>query len=474
MRLHERHSDCPDPKNEPVVSYAPRGTEARSSAELAALSEIGGSVTRYPPVDRWHGRCTSPPTGRGDAPRPPTGDRPSASSSDRGHRSKSAIEAAERARPEWAALTSDFERSAVILLKRRRPAHRPVSRPDQRRHDAGAVQDGATKRRSRQPASWRIFGGSTWPFADQLMREQPLSPPGLWNRTELRPLDGFVFAVTPFNFTAIAGNLPYRARADGQHGGLEAWPPRRCCRPRSSSRSCDAAGLPPGVVNLVAGTPHDRRDRAPSDAAAGRSALHRLDGDLPKAPWSGDRPEYRPLPAVPPHRGRDRGQGLHLRPPERRPHRADRGHRSRRLRVPGSKVQRGLIGSIIPSGIWEGSSRTASPPPRSLTVKVGDVADFSNFMGAVIDQRTPFEARSRGYVDHAESRRGRARSSRAARTTMAEGTSSCRPTRRRPSNPHHRLMVEEIFGPVVTVFVYDDDKRGRDARSPATPMRPTA
>ena len=112
----------------------------------------------------------------------------------------------------------------------------------------------------------------------RIYEEQPISSPGVWNRLEYRPLEGFVFAVTPFNFTAIGGNLPTRAGADGQHRRLEAGVDGRATRRYFVMKLLEEAGLPAGVINLVYGSgAADRRPRArePATSPASTSPARR-------------------------------------------------------------------------------------------------------------------------------------------------------------------------------------------------------
>ena len=173
-------------------------------------------------------------------------------------------------------------------------------------------------------------------FAQSLHEEQPISAPGTWNQMEYRALDGFVYAVTPFNFTSIAGNLP---TAPALMGNVVLW------KPASSAvlsahyilKILEEAGLPPGVINLLPGdAAHDleRPHRAPR---LRRDPLHRQHRRLQRDVEAGRR-EHRQLPLLSAHRRRDRRQGLHRRAPVGRRRGARRRHRARRLRVPGAEV----------------------------------------------------------------------------------------------------------------------------------------
>ena len=184
-------------------------------------------------------------------------------------------------------------------------------------------------------------------YMREIYAKQPASAPGMWNTMEYRALEGFVFAVTPFNFTSIAGNLP---TAPALMGNTVVWKP-------ASSAVYSAwyvmellreAGLPDGVINFVPGSAREIGDPAlESDELAG-SSLHRLDRGV-----SGDvahgRREHRSLQGLPEARRGNRRQGFRVRPPERRRHGVDHGARSRELRVPRTEVLRGL--SRLHSGV---------------------------------------------------------------------------------------------------------------------------
>ena len=177
-------------------------------------------------------------------------------------------------------------------------------------------------------------------FMLRIYSEQPVSSPGVWNRMEYRPLEGFVFAVSPFNFTAIGGNL---SGSPALMGNTVVWKP-------ASSAALSAhytlqllreAGLPDGVINLVYGSGATIGDAAL--ASPELAGIH-FTGSTPvfQSMWKTVGAEHRELPELPAHRRRDRRQGLHPRPLERRRRRGRDGDRPRLLRVPGAEVLRRL------------------------------------------------------------------------------------------------------------------------------------
>ena len=200
---------------------------------------------------------------------------------------------------------------------------------------------------------------------------------------EYRPLEGFVFAVTPFNFTAIGGNLPTSAAL---MGNTVVWKPASTAALSAYyvMRLLQEAGLPDGVINLVygrgaeigdAGSRKPRRSRASTSPARPRSSSRCGRRSAATSTVS----------QLPADRRRDRRQGLHPRAPVRRRRRGRDRDRARLLRVPGPEV----LGLLARLHALEPLARGARPARRRgrATITVGDVADFSNFMGAVIDAK---------------------------------------------------------------------------------------
>ena len=177
-------------------------------------------------------------------------------------------------------------------------------------------------------------------FMLRIYAEQPVSSPGVWNRMEYRPLEGFVFAVSPFNFTAIGGNL---SGSPALMGNTVVWKPASTRRALGALHAAAAArGGAPGRRDQprLRLRRDDRRRRARKPRAR-RHPLHRLDPGLPEH-VEDRRREHRELPELPAHRRRDRRQGLHPRPPERGRRRGRDGDRARLVRVPGPEVLRRL------------------------------------------------------------------------------------------------------------------------------------
>ena len=183
-----------------------------------------------------------------------------------------------------------------------------------------------------------------WRFNVQFMiriyEEQPISSPGVWNRMEYRPLEGFVFAISPFNFTAIGANL---IGSPALMGDVVLWKPASTAALSSLLDAEAARGGRPAAGRRQLPARQRRRGRRPraGERAPRRDPLHRLDRGLP-LDLEDRRREHRPLPQLPAHRRRDRRQGLHRRAPERRRGRPRDGDPARLVRVPGPEVLGGL------------------------------------------------------------------------------------------------------------------------------------
>ncbi len=294
-----------------------------------------------------------------------------------------------------------------------------------------------------------------WRFNVQYMlriyAEQPLSSPGTWNRMEYRPLEGFVFAVTPFNFTSIAGNLPTSAAL---MGNTVLWKPASTAAYSAHFllELLEEAGLPPGVINLVYG----------SGAAIGDPAL--ASPDLAGVHFTGSTPvfqsmwktiganiaNYRNYPRIV---GETGGKDFIVAHPS-----ADAAAVATAI-VRGSFEYQGQKCSaasriFAPSNLWpEIKERLVE---EISTIKMGDVADFQNFMGAVIDAAS-FTTQKQAIED--------AKAADKVNVLVGGGYDDTEgffvePTVIETRDPDFRTMKEELFGPVVTTFVYPESKYG--------------
>jgi 1-pyrroline-5-carboxylate dehydrogenase len=284
-------------------------------------------------------------------------------------------------------------------------------------------------------------------YAQELLDEQPLSDHTMWNQLEYRGLEGFVYAVTPFNFTSIGGNLP---TAPALMGNTVIW------KPASSAmysayylmKLYEAAGMPPGVINFVAG-----------DSAMISKVLlsHRdLGGvhftgstDVFNSMWKtigASMSTYRSYPRIV---GETGGKDFIVAHPS-----ADEDALAVAM-VRGAFEFQGQKCSAasrvyVPKSIWNGVRDRAVAMINEI--KMGDPRDFRNFMGAVIDKKA-FDKIS-GYIEHG---RGNAKILAGGKADGSKGY-FISPTLVETTDPGHKLLCEEIFGPVLTAYVYDDAK----------------
>jgi len=287
-------------------------------------------------------------------------------------------------------------------------------------------------------------------YMTRIYAEQPLSSPGVWNRMEYRPLEGFVFAVSPFNFTAIAGNLPTSAAL---MGNTVVWKPASTAAYSAHflMKLYEEAGLPPGVINLVYG----------SGAAVGDPALTSVDlagihftgsTEVFHGMWrtvGANIDRYRNYPRIV---GETGGKDFIV------------AHRSADVDAVATAVVRGSFEYqgqkcsaasrvFVPSNLWPTLRERLADEVAGL--RTGDVADFTNFLGAVIDGSS--FATQRAAIDEARASGGTASVLVGGGYDDSEGW-FVEPTVIETSDPDFRTMREELFGPVVTAFVYDEDR----------------
>jgi 1-pyrroline-5-carboxylate dehydrogenase len=288
-----------------------------------------------------------------------------------------------------------------------------------------------------------------WRFNAAFLREiythQPISPEGTWNRVDYRPLDGFVYAITPFNFTSIAGNLP---TAPALAGNTVVWKPAGAARYSAHfiMEILRRAGLPPGVINLVYGSAE-----AVSDAALAHPLLSGIHFTGSTDVFNGimrqvSERQYRSYPRIV---GETGGKNFIL------------AHVSADLDALATAVLRGGFE-------YQGQKCSAASRiyvPRSLwprlrdklvadveKIGVGDICDFRNFMGAVIDKTAWNRLKAAQDEAHHEAKYKIVCGGKA---DASEGW-FISPTIVESTDPKARLMMEELFGPIVTVYPYED------------------
>ena len=287
-------------------------------------------------------------------------------------------------------------------------------------------------------------------YMTRIYEEQPISSPGVWNRLEYRPLEGFVFAVTPFNFTSIAGNLPTSAAL---MGNTVVWKPASTAAVSAHflMKLFEEAGLPPGVINLVYGS-----GAAVGDPALGSEHLAGIHftGSTPvfQGMWKtvGDNiARYRNYPRVV---GETGGKDFIVAHPS-----ADAEALATAI-LRGSFEYQGQKCSaasrvFAPASLWPQVREQIAGEVGEM--KMGDVTDFSNFVGAVIDASS--FATQKEAIEEAKTSGGTASIVAGGSYDDSEGF-FVQPTVIETSDPDFRTMRDELFGPVVTAFVYDDSR----------------
>jgi 1-pyrroline-5-carboxylate dehydrogenase len=435
-------SSVPIPVNEPVRSYAP-GSAERASLE-AKLKDLGAAS----PVDLTMTIGGEQVVGDGE---PTLVVQPHRHAAVLGHswnasagQVGSAVDAALGAGPSWRSLS--FEDRAAVFLK----AADLLAGPWRDEVNATTMLgQSKTCYQAEIDAACELadFWRFNVHFAQQIYAEQPQSSPGVWNRFDHRPLEGFVLAITPFNFTSIAGNLP---TAPALMGVPVVWKPSATqgYSAHAIMRLLEAAGLPPGVINLVTG----------DGLAVSEVAL--VHPDLAGVHFTGSTPTFQ-------HLWRTVGENLtHYRSYPRLV--GETGGKDFVIAHPSADVDALRVGLI--RGAFEYQGQKCSAASRAYiadsvwrrlrddlaadaaALPMGDPTDFSNFLGAVIDRRA--------YDKHAAVL-DRARTD-PALTVLAGGTADdsegffVSPTILLGTDPTHEVFTTEFFGPILSVYVYDD------------------
>jgi 1-pyrroline-5-carboxylate dehydrogenase len=430
----------PPPVNEPIRSYAPGSPERASlKAKLKAMAAdkidmpliIGGKEVKT-------GDC-----GRSVMPHDHAHVLGEYHKAGEQHVLQ-AIEAAKAAQKEWAAWS--FDDRAAVLLK---AAELLTTTWRDTINAATMLGQSKTAFQAEIDAACEII--DFWRFnvhyGQELLDEQPTSDHTMWNQLEYRGLEGFVYAVTPFNFTSIAGNLP---TAPALMGNTVVWKPASSAMYSAYQlmKLYEAAGMPPGVINFVAG----------DSAMISKVLLSHQ--DLAGVHFTGSTPVFNDMwKTIGANMGRYRSYPRIV---------GETGGKDFIVAHPSADVA-ALAVAIVRGGFeFQGQKCSAASRvyvPRSIwndvrdrmvammdEIKMGDIQDFRNFMGAVIDQRA-FEKISE-YVEHA---RGKAKIVAGGKIEGKKGY-FISPTLVETADPGYRLLCEEIFGPVVTAHVYDDAK----------------
>jgi len=286
-------------------------------------------------------------------------------------------------------------------------------------------------------------------YMEQLYSEQPESSPGLWNRVEHRPLDGFVFAITPFNFTSIAGNLP---TAPAMLGNTVLW------KPASTSvlsnyylmKMFEEAGLPPGVINFLPGSGGTVADPVLADP---RLAGIHFTGSTAvfQGIWSTIGSNIERYAQYPRLVGETGGKDFIFAHPSSEAQSLAVAMVRGAFEYQGQKCS-AASRAYIPKSLWNDVRDRVGG--MVAEIGVGDVCDFSNYMGALIDERA-FKKLSEA-ID-------RTRGDSAAEIVVGgEYDKSTgwfvKPTVAEVKDPKHPMMRTEYFGPLLTVYVYEDER----------------
>ncbi|MDT3398122.1 L-glutamate gamma-semialdehyde dehydrogenase [Streptomyces sp. B1866] len=436
-------TQVPVPVNEPVHGYAP-GSPERARLE-ARLKELAGDPVDLPMTIGGARRMGG--GARFDVVQPHRhaarlGTYANATRQD----ARDAVDAALAAAPAWRALSFD-DRAAVLLR-----AAELLAGP-WRETVAASTMLGQSKTAQQAeidaPCELVDFWRFNVHFARQILAEQPVAhAPGVWNRLDHRPLEGFVYAVTPFNFTAIAGNLP---TAPALMGNVVVWKPSPA-QTHSAVLVMDLlteAGLPPGVINLVTGDGLEVSEVALAhpDLAGihftGSTAtfqhLWRTVGANIAA--------YRTYPRLV---GETGGKDFVVAHPSADPAVLRTALVRGAFEYQGQKCS-AASRAYVPRSVWDGGFREEFAAEVD-GLAVGDVTDLRNFMGAVIDARA--FAKSRDAIDRAEAD--------PSVEVVAGGTYDdsvgyfVRPTVLACTDPDSEIFRCEYFGPILSVYVYED------------------
>jgi 1-pyrroline-5-carboxylate dehydrogenase len=438
--MTDGHAQIPLPANEPIRDYAPGSPERASLASWIRANqdvtrdlplviggrEVSGEGTFTQVSPHAHRRVLARVQGAGAS------------------QVEAAIDAARKAQPEWSAMP--WEERAAIFLKAAELMAGPW-------RDAlnGSTILGQSKSvyQSEIDAACELidFLRFNVAFTEEIYHGQPLSSDGVWNRTDYRPLEGFVLAVSPFNFTAIGGNL---GSAPAMLGNVVVWKPseKQALSAHITMEIFREAGLPDGVINLVHGDGKLVTDLAM--AHRDFAGLHFTgSADVFKLLWkkaATNLDRYRSYPRIVGEAG---GKDFVIAHPSADAQAVAVGLARGAFEYQGQKCS-AASRAYIPRSLWPEVRDTLVAIAEDITM--GDVGDLSTFMGAVIDAGA--FARHRDAIAAARSASG-------VEVLVGGGTDDSegwfvQPTVIVTDNPKYDTMERELFGPVLTVYVYED------------------
>ena len=286
-------------------------------------------------------------------------------------------------------------------------------------------------------------------YMQEIYAGQPVSSPGMWNYLEYRALEGFVLAITPFNFTAIGGNL---SMSPALMGNTVLWKPASTAVLSSYylMELSKEAGLPDGVINFIPGS--GGKVAGPAMAMPTLAGIHFTGStEVFQLMWSTVGENIKNYKVYPRIVGETGGKNFVFAHPTANVDALVANTIRGAFEYQGQKCS-AASRAYIPESLWHGFKERFIA--EVATIKSGDVTDFGNFMGAVID-KPAFDTITE-YIDYAKD------SSEAEFITGGSYDGSkgyfIEPTTVVTTNPHFKLIEEEIFGPVMTIYVYPDDK----------------
>lgn len=428
------------PVNEPILNYAPGSAEKLRLKEV--IAELKSSVMDIPMV--IDGKDVR--TGKLVEINPPHELKHTLGSFHTGDKEhvQDAIDAALKAAPAWAAMSWEnragiFLKAADLIATKYRPYMNGTTMLGQSKNAFQAEIDAAC-----EIIDFLRFNVH---FLDEIYREQPISGPGMHNRLEWRPLEGFVLAITPFNFTAIGGNLPTSA---AMCGNVVVWKPAntQVYSAHMFMNILKEAGLPDGVINLVFAKGPDvgevcfnHKDFAGVHFTGSTGTFNLM--------WKtigGNMGKYRTYPRIV---GETGGKDFVLAHPSADPDAVVTGLLRGAFEFQGQKCS-AASRAYLPSNLASEIKEKLVAGIKSF--KVGTVEDFTNFVNAVIDEKS-FDNIA-GYIDRAKAS--------ADAEILVGGTYDksegyfIQPTVIEAKVPDYESMVEEIFGPVLTIYTYDE------------------
>ncbi|UCC24326.1 MAG: L-glutamate gamma-semialdehyde dehydrogenase [Gemmatimonadales bacterium] len=435
------HIQIPPPQNEPVLSYAP-GTPERAElkATLQRMAEevveipliIGGEEVRTGRVHDFvcpHDHQKVLATWHGAGP----------------EELEQALESGREAWKTWSRMP--WEERAAVFLK----AADLLAGPWRAIVNASTMLgQSKTAHQAEIDAACELadFYRFNAYFAEEIYAQQPISDPGIWNRLEYRPLEGFVYAVSPFNFSSIGGNL---CGAPVLMGNVALWKPSHTALLNNYyiMKVLMEAGLPAGVINFIAGDSSEitdyllrQRDFAGLHFTGSTGVFHMF--------WKRIGANIANYASYPRIVGETGGKDFILAHPTADPEALVTAMIRGAFEYQGQKCS-AASRAYVPESLWAEIEGPLVEQTDAITM--GDPTDFTNFMGAVIDDRA-FRKLSR-YIDDAR------QSEEADIIAGGEYDDSkgyfIRPTLILARNPRYVTMCEELFGPILTIHVYPDD-----------------